>query len=211
MLSHRTFAALIVYQAALSPTTWSFVHVSHGRSGPFVPVNLSERVGDVTATESVNPSISSPFSPLNCDVEEDDCDGAGDATKRLGIDWRQPTVWMEFSKIAQEYTASAANVENPLVNLGQGFPDWLPPKFAIDSLVAAVQDVSQSPHQYTRPAGHPNLVRQLAQRYSQHLRRDVEPMSEVAITVGASQALYLSLQSLIRRGDQVILFEPFFE
>lgn len=125
----------------------------------------------------------------------------GEATLRLGVN-TGPTVWTEFARIATEY--------NP-VNLGQGFPDWLPPKFAIDSLVEAVLDSAQSPHQYTRPAGHPNLVNQLARRYSIHMKRDINAMDEVAVTVGASQALYLSLQTLIKPGDEVILFEPFFD
>lgn len=116
----------------------------------------------------------------------------GEATVRLGGPAVGPTVWSEFGRMASE---------NPrLANLGQGFPDWLPPKFAIDSLVEAAMDSSQSPHQYTRTAGHPNLVKQLAKRYSTHLHRDIDPMAEVAITVGASQALYLSLQSVVKPG-----------
>jgi len=127
----------------------------------------------------------------------------GEATSRLGGPATGPTVWSEFGRFASA---------NPnIANLGQGFPDWLPPKFALDSLVEAVMDVAQSPHQYTRTAGHPNLVKELAKRYSIHLRRDVDSMAEVAVTVGASQALYLSLQTLIRPGDEVILFEPFFD
>lgn len=120
---------------------------------------------------------------------------------RLG-EKASPTVWTEFSRLSQE---------NEVVNMGQGFPDWLPPKFAIDSLVEAAQDVANSPHQYTRTAGHPNLCKQLARRYGSHLRRDIDPMSEVTVTVGASQALYLCLQTLIKPGDEVILFEPFFD
>jgi DNA-binding transcriptional MocR family regulator len=114
----------------------------------------------------------------------------GEATRRLGT-MTGPTVWSQFSKLAQE---------NDVANLGQGFPDWFPPKFAIDSLVEAAMDVGQSPHQYTRTAGHPNLVNQLAKRYSIHLRREIDAMTEVAVTIGASQALYLSLQTLINPG-----------
>lgn len=125
----------------------------------------------------------------------------GEATLRLGIN-TGPTVWTEFTRIGNEH--------NP-VNLGQGFPDWLPPKFAVDSLIEAVLDSAQSPHQYTRSAGHPNLVKQLARRYSMHMDREIDPMNEVAVTVGASQALYLSLQTLVKPGDEVILFEPFFD
>ena len=127
--------------------------------------------------------------------------GVGEATARLGP--ARPTVWTEFARIAADH--------QPLVNLGQGFPDWLPPPFAVDSLVQAAQDAAQSPHQYTRPAGHPALVHQLARRYAAHLRRNIDGLSEVAVTVGASQALFLSLQTLVGPGDEVILFEPFFD
>jgi kynurenine---oxoglutarate transaminase / cysteine-S-conjugate beta-lyase / glutamine---phenylpyruvate transaminase len=130
----------------------------------------------------------------------------GQATQRLGK--AGPTVWTEFAKLAQQN----ADQGRLLVNLGQGFPDWLPPQFCIDSLVAAALDSArQSPHQYTRTAGHPSLVKQLARRYSKHLHKDINAMTQVAVTVGASQALYLSLQTLISPGDEVVLFEPFFD
>lgn len=114
----------------------------------------------------------------------------GEATRRLGK-MTGPTVWTEFGRLSQEHEVA---------NLGQGFPNWLPPKFAVDSLVEAALDSAQSPHQYTRTAGHPKLVKQLARRYSTHLRREVDPMNEVSVTIGASQALYLSLQTLITPG-----------
>jgi kynurenine--oxoglutarate transaminase/cysteine-S-conjugate beta-lyase/glutamine--phenylpyruvate transaminase len=89
-----------------------------------------------------------------------------------------------------------------IANLGQGFPNWLPPQFAIDALVEGATDVAQnSPHQYTRTAGHPKLVQELAGRYSRHLNRDVDPFGQVAVTVGASQALFLALQTLIQPGE----------
>jgi kynurenine--oxoglutarate transaminase/cysteine-S-conjugate beta-lyase/glutamine--phenylpyruvate transaminase len=148
----------------------------------------------------------------------------GEAIQRLGggISLTKPTVWTEFSRIAQECTQQR---NQTMVNLGQGFPDWLPPPFAIESLVEAAMEGSGSStlsksshnvgvgsiHQYTRPAGHPNLVQQLARRYSLHMNRPIDAMKEVAVTVGASQALYLTLQVLIQPGDEVILFEPFFD
>ena len=64
---------------------------------------------------------------------------------------------------------------------------------------------------YTRPAGHPALAEVLAGRYSVHLDRKIEAMTEVAITVGASQALYLTLQALVDPGDEVVLLEPAFD
>lgn len=110
-----------------------------------------------------------------------------------------PTVWQVFNEVAKETGA---------VNLGQGFPDWKPPRFLLDALQEAVETEF---HQYTRPAGHPPLVELMARRYSKHLNREIDPMNEIAITVGASQALYLALTTLLKPSDEIILFEPFFD
>jgi len=111
----------------------------------------------------------------------------------------KPTVWGEFGALA---------VETGATNLGQGFPDWQPPDFVVEEVQKALRE---GYHQYTRPAGHPQLVEVLAQRYSKHMGRTIDPMSEVATTVGASQALYMSLQALIDPGDEVVLLEPAFD
>lgn len=192
---------LLRHQLAL--TAVSVVALGSSRTTAFVPLKLNR----VDKSVAVGPSFSTCRLLSNSGDEDIAPDGGGltyrpgEATQRLGVN-TGPTVWTEFGRIAEEH--------NP-VNLGQGFPDWLPPKFAVDSLVEAVLDSAQSPHQYTRPAGHPNLVNQLARRYSVHMKRQINAMDEVAVTVGASQALYLSLQTLINPGDEVVLFEPFFD
>lgn len=107
-----------------------------------------------------------------------------------------PSVWGVFGELATETES---------INLGQGFPDYDPPDFVVDSLKVCTS------HQYTRPAGHPMLVKLLASRYSRHLDREVNANNEIAVTVGASQALYLTLTTLLKEGDEVIIFEPFFE
>ncbi|CBN74154.1 Kynurenine/Oxoglutarate Transaminase [Ectocarpus siliculosus] len=111
-----------------------------------------------------------------------------------------PTVWSEFSSLAAETGAP--------VNLGQGFPNWNPPDFVV---AAAQKALSEGFHQYTRTAGHPRLVQLLAKRYSKHFGREVDPFSQVAITIGASQALYVSFQAILSPGDEVVLLEPFFD
>jgi kynurenine---oxoglutarate transaminase / cysteine-S-conjugate beta-lyase / glutamine---phenylpyruvate transaminase len=201
---------------AVTPTT-TRLSIQHRRSScsssKSTRLFLSERV------PSDSKSTLDDLAKKNQNSDDDDVDhqsvpsssfaqsGVGGAIQRLG-DIDRPTVWTEFSRLAQEVDMVA--------NLGQGFPDWLPPQFAIDSLVEAATGAGMSngssPHQYTRPAGHPNLVEQLSRRYSMHLKhRTVDPMAEIAVTVGASQALYLTLQALVRDGDEVILFEPFFD
>lgn len=113
--------------------------------------------------------------------------------------WQPPTgstVWSVFGDLAAR-TKSC--------NLGQGFPDWDSPPFVLQSLRNAVN------HQYTKPTGFPKLVKLLAERYSTHLDCGVNPTTNVAVTVGASQALYLALRSILREGDEVLLFDPYFE
>ena len=111
----------------------------------------------------------------------------------------KPTMWSEFGQLASETGG---------VNLGQGFPDWQPPEFVVEQ---AHQALREGYHQYTRPAGHPPLVEVLASRYSKHLQRPLDAMTELCITVGASQALYLTLQALVNPGDEVVLLEPAFD
>ena len=94
----------------------------------------------------------------------------------------RPTVWSEFSALAAETGA---------INLGQGFPNWEPPDFVIEAGVKALQS---GHNQYTRTAGHPRLVELLAGRYTKHFGRTVNPYTQVAITIGASQALYVTMQ-----------------
>jgi DNA-binding transcriptional MocR family regulator len=137
-------------------------------------------------------NASPPISPADA--------GESVMSKKLGGK-TGPTVWSEFG-------ALAASLKDRAINLGQGFPNWAPPDFVLEASMAAM---SEGSHQYTRTAGHPSLITTLAARYSMHLERDINPESEVAITIGASQALFLSLQTLLSPGDEVILVEPFFD
>ncbi len=130
-----------------------------------------------------------------CDLATEGSINCNDETVRA----KPVSVWTTFGELASKTGA---------YNLGQGFPDWNPPDFVLNSLV---ETASTAVHQYTRPAGHPPLVELLAERYSRHLNRQIDPFNEVAVTVGASQALYLALTTFVLPGDEVILFEPFFD
>jgi len=158
------------------------------------PVSMVDSFSNTSTFSTRMDSSSTPTTPVS---SHSSSSRIGLAMERLGAEKIGPTVWSEFGRLAQEYKIQA--------NLGQGFPNWTPPQFAIDSLVDAATDCSHmSPHQYTRTAGHVNLVIQLARRYSIHLKRNVDAMSEVAVTVGASQALYLALQTLLRPGECIL-------
>ncbi|XP_053709698.1 kynurenine--oxoglutarate transaminase 1 isoform X2 [Synchiropus splendidus] len=120
-------------------------------------------------------------------------------TRRLeGVD---KNVWVEFTQLAADYKA---------VNLGQGFPDFSPPKFVQDAFCQAVGG-GPAMHQYTRAFGHPPLVKILAKFFSRIVGRDIDPFEDVLVSVGAYQALFCAFQALIDDGDEVIIVEPFFD
>jgi len=120
-----------------------------------------------------------------------------------GLD--KPTVWHEFSPLATKYKS---------INLGQGFPDWEPPNFVIQSMIQSIDSkYKRNANQYARSASHLPLAKILAEEYTIKLGlgRDINPETEVATAVGCSNALYCALQGLVSSGDEVIMLEPAFD
>ncbi|XP_027733555.1 kynurenine--oxoglutarate transaminase 1 isoform X1 [Empidonax traillii] len=121
------------------------------------------------------------------------------ARRLEGID---KNIWVEFVKLAATYSK---------VNLGQGFPDFPAPEFLQEALKRALSGGNHMLHQYTRAFGHPPLVTALAQLFEKLLGREVDPMTNVMVTVGAYQALFCCFQAFVDEGDEVIIIEPFFD
>ncbi|XP_073662788.1 kynurenine--oxoglutarate transaminase 1 isoform X2 [Tursiops truncatus] len=109
--------------------------------------------------------------------------------------------WVEFVKLASE-----ADV----VNLGQGFPDFAPPDFAVEAFQHAVSGDFML-NQYTKAFGYPPLTKILASFFGKLLGQDMDPLKNVLVTVGAYGALFTAFQALVDEGDEVIIIEPFFD
>ncbi|XP_019396650.1 PREDICTED: kynurenine--oxoglutarate transaminase 1, mitochondrial-like [Crocodylus porosus] len=59
--------------------------------------------------------------------------------------------------------------------------------------------------------GHPALVTVLARFFGKLLGQDIDPLTNVMVTVGAYEALFCCFQALVDGGDEVIIIEPFFD
>jgi aspartate/methionine/tyrosine aminotransferase len=105
------------------------------------------------------------------------------------------TVFATWSRIA---------AENKAINLGQGFPDFDAPEFVKE---AAVDAIRAGENQYSRSAGHPLLVHAIADTFE----LQVDPMEEVTVTCGSTEAISNAILGIVNPGDEVIVIEPFYD
>ena len=108
------------------------------------------------------------------------------------------TVFATYTRLAREHDA---------VNLGQGFPDFEPPALIID----AYRQAAETYQQYAPLPGMPQLSDIVAQVKGRVVKQSLDPLENVLITVGATEALFATCQALIDPGDEVILLEPFYD
>jgi aspartate/methionine/tyrosine aminotransferase len=109
------------------------------------------------------------------------------------------SIFTEMSRLAREHGA---------VNLGQGFPDFEPPAFVTQAAARA----AVSEHQQYAPApGLPRLRQEIARRFEQRHGQAVDAEREVTVTSGATEALLAATLAFVNPGDEVIVFEPFYD
>jgi N-succinyldiaminopimelate aminotransferase len=103
---------------------------------------------------------------------------------------------------------SALAVQHQAVNLGQGFPDFAGPTWLKQ---AAIDAINADLNQYAPAPGLPRLREAIAATWAAAGWREVDPISEVTITSGATEALFGAIMALVNPGDEVIVFEPFYD
>lgn len=104
-----------------------------------------------------------------------------------------------ISRLAREHGAA---------NLGQGFPDFDGPGWLKD---IAYQKMQEGHNQYAPFHGTQNLRQEVSRYYQSYYQLSYDPETEVTITVGATEAIYLVITALINPGDEVIVLEPFYD
>ena len=94
------------------------------------------------------------------------------------------------------------------IDLGQGYPNFDGPEFVKD---AAIEAVRAGHNQYARMYGEPVLNEAIAQRFQLDTGITVDPDAEITVTSGCTEALASACLGLLEAGDEVIVFEPFYD
>jgi len=94
------------------------------------------------------------------------------------------------------------------INLAQGFPDFPAPDFIKEAAIKAIRaDINQ----YAITWGAKPLRDAIAEKMRHYYTLNVDPEREITVTCGATEAMMASLLAVLDPGDEVIIFEPFYE
>ncbi len=94
------------------------------------------------------------------------------------------------------------------VNLAQGMPNFPPPRELIEAAHVALEGDF---HQYAITWGAPRLRRAIADKYAKFYGMDVDPERNVTVCCGSTETMLSTLLAVLNPGDEVIVFEPFYE
>jgi aminotransferase len=94
------------------------------------------------------------------------------------------------------------------VNLAQGFPDFPAPE---EIKEAARRAITADVNQYAITWGSPSLRTAIAAKAARVYGMPVDPEREVTVTCGATEAMIASILAIVDPGDEIVIFEPFYE
>jgi N-succinyldiaminopimelate aminotransferase len=103
---------------------------------------------------------------------------------------------------------SALAVATGSVNLGQGFPDTDGPPALLE---AAAEAIRTGHNQYPPGPGVPELRFAIADHQRRHYGLEYDADGEVLVTAGATEAVAAAITALVGPGDEVIVFEPYYD
>ncbi|MDH5581058.1 MAG: aminotransferase class I/II-fold pyridoxal phosphate-dependent enzyme [Bdellovibrionales bacterium] len=105
-------------------------------------------------------------------------------------------------------TMSKLALDHKAINLSQGFPDFEAPSWIIDKAFLAMKE---NHNQYAPLAGILSLRQELSKHFKNSYDIEYDPHQEITITNGATEGIFSSLMALLNPGDEVIIFEPFYD
>lgn len=93
-------------------------------------------------------------------------------------------------------------------NLSQGFPD-----FEIDPRLkeAAIKAIQDGWNQYPITYGEPKLRSAISKKAFSYNNIDCNPDTDITVTCGATEAMMAALMAIINPGDEIVIFEPYYE
>jgi aspartate/methionine/tyrosine aminotransferase len=118
------------------------------------------------------------------------------------------------SKKAVQFTESVIRemtrlaLRHGAVNLSQGFPDFPAPESLKRAAIAAIQD---DVNQYAITWGAKPLRDAIARKAKRYNGIDADPEKNITVTCGATEGMICALMGIINPGDEVVIFEPFYE
>jgi aspartate/methionine/tyrosine aminotransferase len=98
-------------------------------------------------------------------------------------------IWLEAAELTAKYKC---------ISFAQGSPEFQPPAFLKQNIIEAIEE---GQNQYCRSFGHPLLINKVAEVYGEKLKRQINPMTEVLISHGATGALSAFLNAFVNRDE----------
>lgn len=178
--------------AVVSGQTVALIEVGvHGTR--LIPVRGEPSEDTIAAPQARAPSGATP----QVQRSHDDAPPQGRALTRKLAGFGT-TIFTEMTQLANQHGA---------INLAQGFPDFDGPQFIKDAAIASIQ---RGNAQYAPMSGVRALQEALAAKYERHYGLRYSP-DEATVTAGATEAIFATINALCDVGDEVILFEPYYD
>jgi aspartate/methionine/tyrosine aminotransferase len=112
------------------------------------------------------------------------------------------TIFTEMTLLANKHGA---------VNLAQGFPDFDGPEFIKEAAARAMGLGGSGRNQYARMFGLPELNAAIAAGWMCATGETIDPETQVTVTSGCTEAICAAMMGLVNPGDEVVLFEPYYD
>ena len=108
--------------------------------------------------------------------------------------------------VIREMTREA--LKHGAVNLSQGFPDFPAPQ---DIKQVAMQAIADDINQYAITWGARDFREAIARKTKWYLGLDIDPETELTVTCGSTEGMIATMMATVNPGDEVIVFEPYYE